>query len=139
MQRDYNSKERLTKRLVEVQEAASKHGGLCISKEYVHVLEDLEFVCKVHNIFFAKPKHILQGHWCEKCRNEARKPDVVERLNAYVELKGGKLNSTYINARTHVTIECPIHGEWPVTPDNLLNKKSWCKRCAMGKPRGKRK
>ena len=28
--------------------------------------------------------------------------------------------AVYVNSSTHITIICPIHGEWVITPNNFL-------------------
>lgn len=137
--RDYLPPAARAARLKLMQNLAASHGGRCTATEYIHCNTPLTFDCPVHGPFEAQPRHIATGSWCRQCRNDARKPPVIERLQRYVRDKGGKIKTPYISARARITIECPIHGDWQTSPDNLLNKKSWCARCARGMPRRKRK
>ena len=41
--------------------------------------------------------------------------------------------SVYINARTKITVICPEHGEFYITPDNHLNKHIGCPLCSNKK------
>jgi len=133
--RDYLPPELRLMRLREMQEAAAARGGRCLATTYEHCNARLPFECAVHGKFEAQPRHISAGGWCDGCRRDARKPSVKRRLTEYVQKRGGELLSDYLNARTHVRLKCPFHGEWRATPDNLLGKESWCPRCAKSQPR----
>ena len=54
------------------------------------------------------------------------------------ELFGDKYDFSkfvYINAHTKGIVICPIHGDFEITPNNLLNHKNGCKKCATDKTR----
>lgn len=39
----------------------------------------------------------------------------------------------YINSSTKVAVTCPLHGDFSVTPDNHIHRKSGCPKCALEK------
>ena len=128
------------RQLDKIRQAAAARGGKCLSGHYEHCQALMTFTCAVHGRFKMEARRVVAGGWCDRCRRESRTPAVVERLLAYITQHGGKLKSPYVNAKTHVTIECSEHGDWRAIPDNLLNKGSWCLRCARSQPRpGRRK
>jgi hypothetical protein len=49
------------------------------------------------------------------------------------EIHGDKFDyfkTNYINTRTKIIIICKIHGEFEITPDNHINQKQGCVKCA---------
>lgn len=56
--------------LAELQAAARKQGGQCLSSSYVTARHKLEFKCAdpAHAPWWALPQHIRNGHWCPTCR-----------------------------------------------------------------------
>lgn len=132
--RIYITEEQRAARLKEMDDFARRRGR-CLSLRYEHINAKLEFWCLTHGAFLAAPRHVKRGHWCRKCVPEPIKQATKLHLIAYVQLRGGTLLSEYVNARTHVIVLCPIHGELKATPDNLLSKKTWGLYCARAKPR----
>ena len=138
--RDYNPPELQAEKLQRLIEKAAEHDGKCLAETYIHSDAPLLFECPVHGAFTAKPRHVLAGHWCRQCRNDKQKGETPLRLLDYINRHGGILKSSYVNARTHVVVECRVHGDWHVMPVNLLSRHSWCPRCSRSKPRpGRRK
>lgn len=46
---------------------ASNNGGSCLSDVYKNGKTKLEFSCKNGHVWFAEPRHIVEGRWCAKC------------------------------------------------------------------------
>jgi hypothetical protein len=53
--------------LQDVIDAAKKHGGNCLSTEYIRGDSKMEFQCAQGHIWMATPKSVREGHWCRKC------------------------------------------------------------------------
>ena len=53
--------------LVMMQDYAQKHGGECISINYVNSKTHLHWKCSEGHEWTAKPDHVLKGHWCPVC------------------------------------------------------------------------
>lgn len=139
-QRGYLSPAARLEKLALLREKAAAHGGQCLADAYVNGNTPLRFQCCVHGPFDARPRHILAGQWCRRCGHDRTKADAPQRLLRYIAERGGLLKSPYVNARTHVVVTCPIHGDWRALPDNLLSKGTWCLRCGRSQPRpGRRK
>lgn len=134
--RIYITEDQRAARLKEMDDFARRRGGRCLSLRYENKSAKLEFWCLKHGAFHAQPHNIKhREQWCPKCPPEQLKQATLLHLIDYVKFRGGTLLSEYVNARTHVIVRCPIHGEWKATPDNLVNKRSWCLHCARAKPR----
>lgn len=73
----------------------------------------------------------LRGHGCVFCANRAPlTKDIFVKMARIIH--GDKYDYSkvnYINARTHVTIICPIHGAFKQTPDNHF-RGNGCMQCS---------
>lgn len=107
--------------------------------EYVDAHTKVCIICKKHGEFWQKPGNHLQGRGCDKCARE--KSGVCKRmsLETFILKASEKHNSfynyddvVYINARTKVKINCPIHGSFYQTPYDHLSG-SGCPKCAKEK------
>jgi len=99
---------------------------------YVDSDTKLIVTCKLHGDFQQTPNKHLAGQGCPKCREILNKEFHKKRsLTAKAEFaknasivhagKYGYQNSNYIDARTKLTIHCPVHGEFEQTPDTHLS------------------
>ena len=101
----------------------------------------VKFLCKKHNeINYDTPSHLLSGRGCKLCGMEKRKEHniLMNELarNAFVDkakkVHGNKYDyskANYIKNDIKVTIICPIHGEFEITPNSHL-RGGGCKKCA---------
>lgn len=62
----YCAKVRVT--LEMVQEAVSKYGGICLSKEYINHQEKVTFLCEHNHRFEYNFHQIRTGSWCPECK-----------------------------------------------------------------------
>jgi len=72
---------------------------------------------------------------CEMISNDMSKPFTTKKfVNDAINKFNHKFNYSkvsYVNANTLVTIICPDHGEFKISPWKFLNSKHGCKACAV--------
>jgi hypothetical protein len=98
--------------------------------------DKVEIICHIHGKFNQIAIQHLKGHACPKCnfdqmaKDRAMGKDIF--INKAIELFGDKYDYSkveYINGQKNVCLICPIHGEFNVSPNNHLSKKSGCPIC----------
>lgn len=102
--------------------------------------DKVEIHCPVHGKFKQIAHQHLQGHGCPKCNFDKMAKERAMGKELFIskakELFGEKYDYSkveYINGQKNVTLICPIHGEFGVTPNNHLSKKSGCPICNESK------
>ena len=104
--------------------------------EYIKNSDKVCIICKEHGEFWQTPKNHLKGQGCPICANVLRKSflnnydrtNINEGLkNAFFKKASEKHHnkydyskSNYINSRTPISIICPTHGEFLMTPRQHL-------------------
>jgi len=58
----------LRKTIEDMRVLAKKHGGFCLSDEYINVTAKLKWRCKEGHEWETMPDSVQQGRWCPKCR-----------------------------------------------------------------------
>lgn len=121
-----------------IEKANKKHGGKYdYSKvEYVNSQTKVCIICPEHGEFWQTPVGHMRGRGCQKCANIRRgdtfrsnHDEFIERAN---EKHGGKYDYSkveYDSAMKKVTIICPEHGEFEMTPMNHLLGQG-CPKCS---------
>src|SRR6185503_16118666 len=102
--------------------------------------DKIEIICPVHGEFKQNANSHLKGHSCPKCNFDQMAKDRAMGKELFInkakELLGEKYNYSkveYINGQEKVCLICPVHGEFEVTPNNHLSKKSCCPICNESK------
>ncbi len=102
--------------------------------------DKVEIICPIHGKFKQIANQHLQGHGCPKCHFDQMAKDKSMGKGVFInkakELFGEKYDYSkveYINGHKNVSLVCPIHGEFEVTPNNHLSKKSGCPICNESK------
>ena len=102
--------------------------------------DKVKISCHIHGIFIQSANQHLQGHGCPKCNFDQMAKDRAMGKEIFInkakELFGEKYDYTkveYINGQRNVCLICPTHGEFEVTPNNHLSKKSGCPICNESK------
>ena len=92
-------------------------------------------ICKKHGEFWQLPHNHLAGYGCQKCKGEKSRIKQQYSLENFIILANKKhgnfydySKSDYINNKTHMTIICPVHGEFSQIPSSHLAGKG-CKKC----------
>ena len=93
-------------------------------------------ICKEHGEFWQTPQAHARGNGCPKCANIKRGDTFRGDANTFIEkaniIHNGKYNYnniSYVNAMTKVTIVCPKHGEFQMTPMAHLMGQG-CPKCS---------
>jgi peptide methionine sulfoxide reductase MsrB len=119
--------EKLT--LQEMQALAQKHGGKCLSHEYVNARTPLLWECAKGHQWKAKPTSIKNhGYWCSACAGV--KKLTLQEMQMLAQEHGGKcLSHEYVNNKTKLLWECAKGHQWETTP-NHVRVGQWCPICA---------
>lgn len=119
-------------RLEDLQAAARRRGGRCLSTVYVNSYTPLEWQCARGHRWQAIPHSIRQGHWCKACAVDERRQGL-ELLSSLASSRGGRCVATsYRNSQTKVEWECGSGHRWSAIP-NSVKRGSWCLECWRNK------
>ncbi|MBU4348312.1 zinc-ribbon domain-containing protein, partial [Patescibacteria group bacterium] len=127
-------------KLKEMQEIAKKRGGKCLSKKYINAKEKLKWQCnKCSHKWRATADQIKnKKSWCPKCAKVL--PHTLKEMQEIAKKRGGKcLSKKYINAKEKLKWQCKKGHKWEAFGDNIINKNSWCPKCAIKRRANKQK
>ena len=86
--------------------------------------------CPIHGDFLQEPRYHIKGRGCKKCYGNYRHTTeefIEEAKKIYPEYDYSNVEYKYSNEK--VCIVCPEHGEFFITPSNVLSQKQGCKKC----------
>jgi len=91
----------------------------------------IKIICPIHGIFEQRPDDHLNGHGCLKCSGKLKNNinDIIKKSNIIHNNLYNYDKSVYINNSTNIIVTCSLHGDFNVTPNNHINKKSGCPKC----------
>lgn len=121
-----------------VKRANEKHNGMYSYNkvEYKNRDKVVTIICDVHGDFLKSPSNHLKGQGCPKCsliiRAHKRRSDTDAFVKKATGVHGGIYeyqDVEYDAAQKKVTIRCPSHGLFEMTPNNHLNGYG-CPKCA---------
>lgn len=124
-----------------IEKARKKHGeNYDYSKtDYIHNKKEVIIICPSHGEFIQKPSNHLSGNGCTKCgfkktgiRHTCTTEEFIEKARI---MHGEKYNYDKVNYQTstiHVTITCPIHGNFQQVPSYHLSGNG-CQKCGIEK------
>lgn len=97
---------------------------------------DIILICREHGEFKSKPELLLgkeNPKLCKHCEIENKKNDFIKKANKIHNNMYDYSRVIFKNQKTKVKIVCPenLHGEWSVSPDNHIAKKSGCPACGF--------
>lgn len=127
----YQDAQRKTKEQF-IEEARAKHGDKYdYSKvQYVNINTKVCIICPEHGEVWMKPSKHLKGQNCPKCMGMYKqKEDFLEMAEQRYGHSFIYDKVNFINMSTPVTITCPIHGDFQVTPTNHINSGCACHQC----------
>lgn len=110
-----------------------------ILSPYQGAHEYIDVRCKVHDsIYQVKPYLILSGRECRQCGLEKRSKKVVENssdafIDACLAVHGHTYDLSaieYKGSKEPIRVICYEHGDFYPTPNNFVDKKSGCPKCA---------
>lgn len=118
-----------------IAEARAVHGAKYdYSKtEYISSQHKVCIICPNHGEFWQKANGHLRGQGCPSCSGTKRRTreEFIQQAKA---IHGDKYiydKVVYVNDSTKVTIVCPKHGDFQITPDRLIHSKQGCKQCGL--------
>ena len=119
----------------EMRELAISRGGKCLSSEFLGVETKLQWECTEKHVWYAKPKHVLEGHWCAECslvkRGIKSRKYTLEDVKRLVAAKHGKcLSTSFEGISSKIEVECCKGHIWSPRFDSLLYDNRWCPYCA---------
>lgn len=107
-------------------------------EEYAKVTSHVTAVCSKHGPFRIKPVKLYGGQGCRLCGRDSTKSAQLDGLDVFVkkarEVHGDRYSyssAVYVNATTPLEVVCREHGPFQVRPNNHVNAKSGCPRCAI--------
>ncbi|MFJ7313498.1 hypothetical protein ACIQVE_12140 [Pseudomonas sp. NPDC098747] len=116
--------------LEQVQAAARKLGGECLSKHYVNGITPLTWRCAEGHIWEARPARILQGSWCRQCYHDSMRSDI-KTMQAMARARGGQcLSERYVDSQTKLQWMCSIGHTWMAIPHSITQGR-WCPLCSF--------
>ncbi len=92
----------------------------------------ITIICPIHGEFEQIPKAHISGHKCSQCYFDTKKTK--DFVSLCKEKHGDKYDYSkidYVNKRTKIIINCPIHGEWETYPHIHLKSKTGCHQCSI--------
>lgn len=92
----------------------------------------VKIICKKHGIFEQEPASHLRGQGCPMCSGVKRttNDDFIKKANkVHNDIYDYSLVK-YKNNKTKVKVICKEHGIFETRPDNHINSKSGCPKCA---------
>jgi hypothetical protein len=120
--------------LADVQNAAAKLGGRCLSENRVDATSPLLFECSAGHRWEARPSAVRSGIWCGQCRYDRRRAPI-ETMRSYAASHGGQcLSDAYTSGRQRLRWRCVKGHEWEAA-SRLIHRGAWCPRCAIERGR----
>lgn len=99
--------------------------------------------CPHNHIVKMPSRKLLPGQGCKDCYAENLKAFKLRQLEDAQEIarsrNGECLSTEYVSAKEGLRWRCFEGHEWVTGMDNIRSHQSWCKRCAAGKPRARRR
>jgi len=97
-----------------------------------NIRDKFRIICDKHGVFEQRGDAHLSGQGCGKCSKSILKTseEFINEANFINNSKYSYLNMEYINSKTKINVDCPIHGEFTQTPDNHLSGHG-CPKCGF--------
>lgn len=114
--------------LNELRKIASKHGGDCLSDDYVNNRTYLQFKCAQGHIWKAKGNKIQQGQWCPYCAGRHKGLDYVRDIAK--QHNGRVLDDQYLGTKHKYSWVCEKGHHWKSKLANVIHLNRWCPYCS---------
>ncbi|WP_394271931.1 DUF723 domain-containing protein, partial [Butyricicoccus sp.] len=120
-----------------IEEAKKVHGDKYsyLNTNYINNRTKVSITCPIHGEFLQTPSHHLHGEGCPKCRYDMNSKNQMLTTEDFIKqakhIHGDKYDYSKVNYNgyeEHVTIICPIHGEYSQSPDSHLHS-GGCPKC----------
>lgn len=114
-----------------IEEVSIKHNNFYGYSKVIYkgCFEKIIIICPLHGEFLQKPSEHLFGKGCTKCGNISTTNNTLNLaknsfIDKAIKIHGNKYNYSkvnYVNAKSHVIIVCPDHGEFKQVPNYHLS------------------
>lgn len=125
--------------LKRLQDAAARHGGVCLSRRYEGVEASYKFRCSEGHTWQAKGVTVLYHRsWCAQCARKRKHflSNGLERLRELAAQRGGRcLSEAFEGVAAKYQFECANGHRWETTAGTILYSGSWCRRCMYDRSR----
>jgi hypothetical protein len=117
----------------ECHELAARHGGKCLSAEYINTRVNMTWQCSQFHVWEASLKSIKAGRWCQKCYHQ-RQRYTLDEMKSIAKAKGGFcLSDRYLTSNEgRMRWQCASGHEWEQHGTEVA-KGHWCKKCSLKK------
>ena len=116
--------------IADMQAAAAKRGGKCLSRSYEGYNAKLIWECASGHQWSTTPSKILHGQWCPYCSHTGSYRVTIEEMRAIAKGRGGKcLSATCDGASARLKWECKEGHEWEARATSI-RAGSWCPECS---------
>ena len=95
--------------------------------------DSVKIICKKHGGFNQTPSSHLCGSGCKECMKDDLRIkfiDFLERSNKIHNSKYKYYENEYFDLKKKIRVNCPIHGDFLVIPDNHISKGRGCIKCS---------
>ena len=85
--------------------------------EYVNYDTKIKIICPIHGVFEMTPSNHIRGQGCPKCKGIHL--TTKEIIDEFHKIHGGKYDyskTVYNKMHEKITVICPRHGEFQITP-----------------------
>ena len=131
-----NAKKRWTNE--ELQQIANKFSGRCLTPQYLHAHQKLEWACGRDHRFKRSISVLKTNPECPECRKCSGKHEVLEKHEQTVSLvcegRGGRCVRIIPPGKRrqwYARVSCSEGHEWEVSCYTLTKQKSWCQQCGI--------
>lgn len=107
---------------------AAKHGGICLSTEYINNSTPVLWQCAKGHQWDARPTNVQQGSWCPHCSNRFPKY-TIEEIQSLAKSRGGIcLSNKYPGINIKMDFQCQEGHTFSLTM-HTFKKGNWCPQC----------
>lgn len=124
-----NLERRKQENLSKLQDMARKHGGMCLSTQYLGSNQKYSFRCAQGHEWTTYPSVLNSGSWCRRCHFDGRLLGIEQAHEAAMARGGQCLSQNYVNSLSKLTWLCHRGHEW-TAPLAAIRVGKWCKQCA---------
>lgn len=122
----------------ELKAIAIKHGGKCLSTEYITMKSKMSWECAEGHKWIVAPTGIMRNNtWCNKCAKkrigESKVGDIAAIQKKAMEHGGKCLSTEFFGLKHKMDFECAKGHRWSIKPGNILYRNAWCNKCAYVK------
>ena len=109
---------------------AEKHGGWCLSHDYVNSRTKLSWQCEKCNFIWQSNLSVIKNNnaWCPKCAKNA-KHTLDDCRDLAVQRDGLCLSSTYINSVVKLEWKCAKGHVFWMDYAHVFGENQWCSEC----------